>query len=276
MFASNFLLIMQFTFHLMETKLVLALGTIAILIAGLLFVSGLGLSTLQLTGMNINSAIATSKTSFDKKFTDSFNLKNCTLSTTGSNPYFILQPGYQLVFNGVEDNEPLNVTSTVLDQTKVVGDGIVARAVEEKTVNSKTGDLIEITRDYFAICKENNSVFYFGEDVDNYENGKVVDHEGSWLHGSDNARAGLIMPGIILLGSKYYQEIAPDVAMDKSEIVGVNETVNVPSGSFSGVIHMKETSDLEPAIAAEENLHAPGVGQVIDGDTKLVRAGYVK
>jgi hypothetical protein len=56
----------------------------------------------------------------------------------------------------------------------------------------------------------------------------------------------------------------------------VNETVNVPAGSFSNVIHMKETSDLEPAAAAEENLHAPGVGQVIDGDTKLVSYGYLK
>jgi hypothetical protein len=260
----------------METKLVLALWTITSLIGGLLFVSGLELSKLQLTGMNINSASAASKTSPDKKFTLSFNLENCTFSSTGTNPYFILQPGYQLVFKGVEDNEPLNVTSTVLDQTKVVGDGIVARVVEEKTVNSKTGDLKEITHDYFAICKENNSVFYLGEDVDNYENGKVVDHEGSWLHGSNNARAGLIMPGMILLGSKYYQEIAPDVAMDKSEIVGVNETVKVPFGSFNGVIHMKETSDLEPATAAEENLHAPGVGQVIDGDTKLISARYVK
>ena len=219
--------------------------------------------------------MATSKTS-DVKFTDSFNLENCTFSTTGTNPYFILQPGYQLVFKGVEDDEPLNVTSTVLDETKVVGDGIVTRAVEEKTVNSETGDLVEITKDYFAICKENNTVFYFGEDVDNYENGKVVDHEGAWLHGSNDARAGVIMPGMILLGSKYYQEIAPDVAMDKSEIVGVNETVKVPFGSFNGVIHMNETSDLEPATTAEENLHAPGVGQVIDGDTKLISAGYVK
>jgi len=260
----------------METKLVLVLGTISILIGGLLFVSSLGLSTQQLTELNINPAFATSKTSPDTKFTDSFNLKNCTFSTTGSNPYFILEPGYQLVFEGAGDKGPINVTSTVLDQTKDVGDGIVARVVEEKTVNSKTGDLIEITNDYFAICKETNSVFYLGESVDDYEDGKVVDHEGSWLHGSDNARAGLIMPGIILMGSKYYQEIAPDVAMDKSEIVGVNETVNVPAGSFSGVIHMKETSDLEPTATAEENLHALGVGQVIDGDTKLVSYGYSK
>lgn len=259
----------------METKLFFVLGTMSILI-GVLFVSGPGLSTQQLTGMNINSAIAASQTSSEKKYTDSFDLKNCTFSTTGSNPYFILEPGYQLVFAGEGDNGPINVTSTVLNQTKVVGDGIVGRLVEEKTVNAQTGDLIEITNDYFAICKETNSVIYLGESIDDYENGKVVGHEGAWVHGSDKARAGMIMPGTILMGSRYYQEIAPDVAMDKAEIVGVNETVNVPAGSFSGVVHMKETSDLEPAATAEENLHAPGVGQVIDGDTKLVSYGYAK
>jgi hypothetical protein len=258
----------------METKLGLALGTITLLIGGLLFVTGPGLYNLQLTGMNINSAMAASKNSPDSKFTDSFNLKNCTFSSTGTNPYFILQPGYQTVYAGIEDKEPLNTTVIVLNQTHVVGDGIVTRIVQEKDVNGKTGDVKEITDDYFAICKETNSVFYFGENTSNYENGKVVDHEGSWQHGSNNARVGLIMPGIILLGSKYYQEIAPGVAMDKSEIIGVNETVNVPAGSFSGVIKMKETSDLEPAV--EDNLHAPGVGQVIDGGLKLVKYGYLK
>ena len=38
---------------------------------------------------------------------------------------------------------------------------------------------------------------------------------------------------------------------------------------------MKETSDLEPGVT-EDNLHAPGVGQVIDNDTKLVGYGYLK
>jgi len=259
----------------METKLVLVFGIITLLIGGLLFVSGSGLSAQLITGKNINSAIAASKSSPDKDFSYSFNLKNCTFSTTGSNPYFILKPGYQLVFKGVSEKVPSKVSSTVLNQTKVVGDGIVSRIVEEKTVNSQTGNLIEITNDYFAICKKNNSVFYLGEHVDDYENGKIVSHVGSWIHGSDKARAGLIMPGVILVGSRYYQEIAPDVAMDKAEIVSVNETVKVPAGIFNGVINMKLSSDLEPGVT-EDNLHAPGIGQIIDNDTKLVSYGYVK
>jgi hypothetical protein len=259
----------------MKTELVLALGAIIILTGMILNAASITGNPQSLTDGGINLAIAGSKTP-DEKYTSSFNLENCTFSPTGSNLYFILQPGYQLVFEGEGDEGPVNVTSTVLNQTKIVGDGIVARVVEESTVNAQTGDLIELTNDYFSICNETNTVVYLGENVNDYENGKVVGHEGSWLHGSDNARYGLIMPGIVLLGSKYYQEIAPEVAMDKAEVVGVNETVNVPAGTFSNVIHMKETSDLEPGVAAEENLHAPGVGQVIDGDTKLVSYGYLE
>jgi hypothetical protein len=211
----------------------------------------------------------------NESWTSSFNLKDCHFSTIGINPYLILQPGYQLAFAGIEDNEPLNTTVTVLNETKAAGDGIVTRVVEERVTNGQTGDLKEITKDYLAICNQTNSVFYFGEDVDKYENGRLVDHEGSWLHGSDNARAGLIMPGTILLGSRYYQEMAPGKAMDKSEIVGMNQTVNVPAGNFSGVIKMKETNDLEPGVE-EDNLHAPGVGQIIDNKLELVRYGYLK
>lgn len=211
----------------------------------------------------------------NESWTSSFNMEDCNFSTTGTNPYFILQPGYRLVFAGIEDGEPLNVTVIVSNETKVVGDGIVTRVVEERTVNSETNDLKEITKDYFAICDKSNSVFYFGEDVNNYEDGKLVDHEGSWLHGTDNARAGLIMPGTILLGSRYYQEIAPDIAMDKAEVISLNQTVNVPAGSFSDVIEMTETNDLEPGIN-ESNLHTHGVGQVIDNELELISYGYLK
>ena len=69
---------------------------------------------------------------------------------------------------------------------------------------------------------------------------------------------GLIMPGTILLGSRYYQEIAPEVALDKAEIVSMNQTVSIPAGSFRDVIKMIETNDLEPGVE-EENLHAPGI-----------------
>jgi hypothetical protein len=89
----------------------------------------------------------------NEPWTSSFNLEDCNFSTTGTNPYFILQPGYQLVFAGVEDGEPLNVTATVSNETKIVGDGIVARVVEERTVNSQTNDLKELVRSHLLLLQ---------------------------------------------------------------------------------------------------------------------------
>jgi hypothetical protein len=115
----------------------------------------------------------------NESWTTSFNMGDCNFSTTGTNPYFILQPGYRLVFAGRADGEPVNVTVTVSNETKIVGDGIVTRVFEERTVNSETNDLKELTKDYYAICDRTNTIFYFGKDVGNYENGQLVDHAGS-------------------------------------------------------------------------------------------------
>ena len=45
--------------------------------------------------------------------------------------------------------------------------------------------------------------------------GRLSIIQGSWLHGVNNAQGGLIMPGIVLIGSRYNQETAPDVAIDR-------------------------------------------------------------
>jgi hypothetical protein len=201
-------------------------------------------------------------------------VQKCQFSSVGSNPYFNINPGYQTVFAGIQKGEPLKLTITVLNQTKVLG-GIQTRVVEERSVNAQTGDLREIAINYFAICKPTNSVFYFGENSSDYSIGKVVTHEGSWLHGSGNAHAGLVMPGIVLLGSKYYQEVAPGVALDRAEIINVNAAVKTPSGNFGNSVQVKETSGIEPNVT-EYKFYASGVGLVDDQGLLLLKHGYVK
>lgn len=203
-------------------------------------------------------------------FTDDFFLEDCHFSATGSNRFFILEPGYKSVFRGVEDGEKVELTITVTDKTKVV-DGVTTRVVVEKETHD--GEVVEIAKNYFAICKETNSVFYFGEDVDNYENGKIVDHHGSWLAGQNKAEAGLIMPGIVLVGSKYQQEVAPNVAMDRAQLVSMEEKINTPAGTFDDVLKSKETTPLEPT-ALEYKYYAEGVGLIQDGVLKLVKHGF--
>ena len=53
-------------------------------------------------------------------------------------------------------------------------------------------------------------------------------NEGSWEAGVNGAEPGVIMPGTILLGAKYFQERAPeDEAVDRGEIVRMGLTVEI-------------------------------------------------
>ena len=193
-------------------------------------------------------------------------------SDTGENPYFILQPGYFLELKGKEDGEKIDLTITVLKQTEVVDD-VKTRVVEEKEF--KDGKLYEVSRNFFAIGQQTNSVYYFGEDVDFYnKRGEVISHEGSWRSGVDGAKFGLQMPGIVLLGSRYFQETAPGVALDRAEHVSMTADVDTPAGKFQDTLKVRETTPLEPKVE-EFKLHAPGVGLVKDGPVVLTRYGYL-
>ncbi len=199
---------------------------------------------------------------------EEFGISKCNLLTTGRNPYFVLESGFQLVLKGGDTMLQI----TVLEETKTVG-GVLTRVVEEK--EWKDGKLHEISRNYFAICEQTKDVFYFGEDVDNYKNGKVVNHDGSWLAGTNGNKAGLMMPGTPKVKMKYYQEIAPGVAMDRVEIVSLDETCETPAGTFSGCMKVMEGSAIE-LFAKEYKYHAPGIGLVKDEDLRLIKYGFIK
>lgn len=194
-----------------------------------------------------------------------FDVRKGTLVATGASRFFILDPGYQLVLE--EGSERLVIT--VLDETKVV-DGVTTRVVEER--ETKGGALVEISRNFFARDPATGDVYYFGEDVDIYKDGKVTSHEGAWQSGANGATFGLMMPGAPTAGARYYQEVAPTIAMDRAEIVSTNMSVRVPAGAFTGCVRVKETTPLELGVT-EYKLHAPGIGLVQDADLKLVRYG---
>ena len=190
--------------------------------------------------------------------------------TTGENPYFILTPGYFLELEGKEDREKIHLIITVLNETEVV-DGVETRVVEEKEF--KDGNLAEISRNFFAIGAQTNSVYYFGEDVEFYnEKGEVISTEGSWRSGVDGAKFGLQMPGIVLLGSRYFQEVAPKVALDRAEHVSMNRKVETPAGTFENCLKVRETTPLEPKVE-EFKWHCQGVGLVKDGPVELTSHG---
>ena len=202
------------------------------------------------------------------EFTSEFASERDALTATGKNAYFVLEPGFQSV---LEDGDE-RLVITVLDQTKKV-DGVETRIVEER--ETKGGALVEVSRNFFAISKRSGNVYYFGEEVDIYKDGKITSHEGAWLSGEKGAKFGLMIPAVPLLGARYHQEVAPAVALDRAEIVGVNETAKVAAGEFKNCLKVKESTPLEPG-HIEHKLYAPGIGLIQDASLKLVKYGKVK
>src|SRR4029077_13030559 len=167
-----------------------------------------------------------------------FSAEKDALVSRGRNPYFILEPGYQLVLEGGKER----LVISVLNETKMV-DGVETRIVEER--ETKDDKLVEVSRNFFAISKRTNNVYYLSEEVDDYKDGKIVGHPGAWLSGEKGARFGLMMPGLPLLKARFYNEVAPKKAMDRAEIVGVGVNFKTPAGDFKNCLKIEETTPLE-------------------------------
>jgi hypothetical protein len=216
----------------------------------------------------------------EPEFTRDFRLEDCEFQTRGVNPYFILEPGYQLVLEGEEEGATVRIEITVLDKTKTVnlpGIGkIKTRVVEERETSD--GEPVETSRNFFAICDKTNDVYYFGEQVDIFNEDGTLSHEGAWQAGKPDenglAEPGLIMPGTFLLGSRYYQEIAEGIALDRAEHTAMGLEVTVPAGTFTDCVRVTETTPLEPG-SESEKIYCPGIGLVSDDPVELISYGFV-
>lgn len=219
--------------------------------------------TLLVTSLYISNLNA--QKPVEQLWTADFSSEKPDLGPTGRNPYFILEPGYVLT---LEDGDE-QLIITVLKETRVI-DGVQTRVIEER--ESKGGHLTEISRNFFAISKRTNSVYYFGEEVDIYKNDKIEKHDGAWLSGINGAKFGLAMPGLPLIKARFYQEIAPGVALDRGEIIGLTETLKVPAGDFKNCLKTEDSSQIEAA--KEFKFYAPGVGLIQEETLKLVKYGF--
>ena len=202
----------------------------------------------------------------DRSWQQEFDLSGCNMTSTGRSEFFILEPGFRLVLEG--GNERLAIT--VLDETRTIS-GVTTRVVEEREWRNDA--LIEVSRNFFALCEETNDAFYFGEEVDDYRGGEIVGHGGAWLAGSDGASAGLIMSGDPQVGMKYYQEIAPSVALDRAEVMSLDETLETPAGLFVDCLRTHEGTALN-LNESEFKTYAPGIGLIREQSLLLIEYGF--
>jgi hypothetical protein len=189
------------------------------------------------------------------------------------NTYFPLEAGTTFTYKGESPDGCEVVVTTVTNDTRTIA-GVTTRVVhdtayEGETCTTDPSALVEDTLDYYAQDNSGN-VWYFGEDTFHCPIFTCPRGSGSWIAGEDPASA---VPGIIMLdqprsGDTYFQEQAPDVAVDQATIKGVGVTVVLkredafPPGTFDDCIVTKEFTDLDPG-SIEQKTYCPGVGNVL-------------
>lgn len=172
-----------------------------------------------------------------------------------TNRYVTLTPGMKLTYESVGEGGAVEVVEiTVSTETRTIM-GLETRVITDKaTVN---GVLVEDTRDYLAQDREGN-VWYFGEEVDNYKDGRVDNHKGSWIGGVDGAQPGIWMKANPKVGDKYRQEYYRGQAEDVAEILSISETVTVRGKTYTNCVKTLDTSLIEAALK-EEKYYCPEV-----------------
>ncbi len=158
-----------------------------------------------------------------------------------TNPFYPISLIGQAISIGTEGGKPARNEITLLPDTKMItwqGQQIEARV--NQFVAYTDGKLVEVAYDYFAQA-DDGSVYYLGEDVSNYEDGKVVSQEGSWLTGKDGAPAALIMPAHPAVGQVFNPENLPGVVYETDEILSLTEKTTTPAGPTDQGMLVKET-----------------------------------
>lgn len=162
------------------------------------------------------------------------------------NPYLALPVGKKMVFEAETEDGRERVVVVVPGWTRTIM-GVGTLVYWDRVYLD--GELVEDTRDYLA-QHENGDVWYFGEDVDNYEDGRLADHEGAWLSGVDGALPGIWLTANAGVSDEYRQEYDPGKAEDMARVVALDETVETPLGTFAGC---QKTFEWSPLFAETAN-----------------------
>jgi hypothetical protein len=194
------------------------------------------------------------------------------------NTYFPLPVGQVWVYQGNEQGQTIGLQITVLNETEDFYSGrrtVTTRVVEELEWEDANANglvdadetLIEISRNFYAQTQD-GTVCYFGEEVDIYEGGVVVSHEGAWRADDRGNAPGIFMPADPQPGMTYQQEAAPGIAEDTATVIRRGRTVTVPAGTFDDTITVRDFNPLDGSRGTK--VYAPVVGLIVDGPLDLI------
>ena len=199
-------------------------------------------------------------TDYAANFVDPLEIGN----TVAANPWFPLVTGNHWVYEGGAET----IEVTVTGDTKLI-DGVTCVVVIDIVTEDET--VIEITNDWFAQDVDGN-VWYCGEIAENFEEfegddtvgPELVDIEGSWKAGRDNAEPGVLLPLDPQVGDVIRQEVLQTDAEDVIEILAVDASETAPGAACDGTCLMtRDFTPLEPGVS-EHKFYAPGIGMIVE------------
>jgi hypothetical protein len=186
------------------------------------------------------------------------DLDPADFTTRIDNPYRPMAPGTRRVYRGTDTDGTVSRTEVrVTPRTKRIANGIEARVVRD--VVTEDGELTEAGYDWYAQDSAGN-VWYLGEEVKEYENGKVK-ATSSWEAGVDGAQPGVVMSAKPRPGLTYRQMYVAGAVEDQAKVLSADEQVGSSAGHFTDAVTIKDLSPLEPKVF-EYKLFARGVGLV--------------
>ena len=181
--------------------------------------------------------------------------------TSITNPLHPTSAVAQTIYGGQVDNKPFRTEVTLMPGTKPIqwrgSDGRHGGSPVRRLLD---GRIHEVALDWFAQA-DDGSVWYFGEDVFNFEDGRVADTKGTWIAG-DETPAAMIMPAQARVGDVYRPENAPGVVFEQVRVEKIDQTIPGPSGDIIGAI---EVMELHMDGTSEGKVFAPGYGEFSTG-----------
>jgi hypothetical protein len=189
-----------------------------------------------------------------------------------SNKYLTLKPGTRATYEKATPRGVMRVQIAVSGKTKKVMDVTTLVVRSREWLNDQ---LIEETREWVAQDKQGN-VWQFGEAVNNYENGKLVDHDGSWKAGVDGAKPGILMLNDPKVGDTYRQQYRPASAEDMGTVAAVGKKLAVPQGPFfENCVEILDWNRVEAD--RDHKYYCVGLGMMVfaeNGEERLKLVGF--
>ena len=183
--------------------------------------------------------------------------------TQVTHPLYPISDLHSVVFAGVVDGEPFRTETTLLPGTRMIEwNGKAIETLQSQYMAFSGDRLEEVAIDWYA-QDDRGAVWYFGEDVSDYdETGAPYTHEGTWLVGRNAAPPAMIMDVDPQVNDAWLAENVPPDAWEQITVVTVDVELDGPAGRVTGGVI---GSELHLDGETEEKVFAPGYGEFSTG-----------